>query len=157
MSRLMTSALCLFVATQAWAAGPGDALSVVDPWVRLPAPGAKNTGAFMVIKNSGKVDRKLVEASNPASKVTELHTHLNEGGVMKMRQIPFIEVKANGEAELKPGSLHVMLIDLTAALKEGETIAITLKFDDGTTKVVKAPVRKFDMPSPPAPGTPPSH
>ena len=113
----------------------------------------------MVIKNSGKVDRKLVEASNPASKVTELHTHLNEGGVMKMRQIPFIEVKANGEAELKPGSLHVMMIDLTAALKEGESIAITLKFDDGTTKVVKAPVRKFDMPSPPAsaPGTPPSH
>jgi periplasmic copper chaperone A len=121
-------------------------VSVVEPWVRLPPPGAKNTGAFMVLKNSGKADRKVVSASNPASKVTELHTHIDEGGVKKMRQVPSIEVKAGGSTELKPGSLHVMLIDLTAPLKEGQQVPITLKFDDGSTTVIQAPVRKFDMP-----------
>jgi hypothetical protein len=111
----------------------------------------------MVLKNTGKADRKLIEASNPASKVTELHTHLDEGGVKKMRQVPFIEVKAGGSAELKPGDLHVMLIDLTAPLKEGQVLPITLKFDDGSSTVVQAQVRKFDMPAMPGSAGPMVH
>jgi hypothetical protein len=159
MSKLVAAVSCslLLAAVPALAAPPAFGLEVTDPWVRLPPPGAKNTGAFMLLKNAGAKDLKLVAASNPASKVAELHTHLNEGGVMKMRQVPFIEVKAGGQAELKPGSLHVMLIDLIAPLKEGETIAITLKLEDGSSTVLKAPVRKFDMPPPstsPAPPTP---
>lgn len=153
MSKLAVSLLCLelLAVPGATAAAPAE-ISVVDPWVRLPPPGAVNTGAFMVLKSSGKVDRKVIAASNPASRVTELHTHVDEGGVKKMRQVPFIEVKAGGQTELKPGSLHVMLIDLTAPLAEGQTIALTLKFDDGSTMVVKAPVRKFDLPPSPSPG-----
>ena len=37
-------------------------------------------------------------------------------------------------AELKPGSYHVMLIDLKAPLKEGEAVPLTLSFDDGSTR-----------------------
>ena len=93
-------------------AGAADNVSVQDPYVRLAPPNAPATGAFMVIKNNGDKDVKVLKADNPVSKVTELHTHLNEGGVMKMRPVPSIDIKAKGEAVLKPGSLHVMLIDL---------------------------------------------
>lgn len=126
------------------AAKPAPTVTVAEAWVRLPPPGAKNTGAFMLLTNAGKADRKLVSASNPASKVTELHTHLNEGGVMKMRQVPAMDVKAGGSTRLEPGGLHVMLIDLVATLKEGEQVPLTLTFDDGSTVEVKAEVKKFD-------------
>ena len=123
-------------------AGAADNVSVQDPYVRLAPPNAAATGAFMVIRNTGDKDIKVVKADNPVSKATELHTHLNEGGVMKMRPVPAIEIKAKGEAVLKPGGLHVMMIDLKAPLKEGDSVPITLTFDDGSSKQVDARVVK---------------
>lgn len=59
---------------------------------------------------------------------------------MKMRPVPSVEVKAKGEAVLKPGGLHVMLIDLKAPMKEGDVVPITLTLDDGSTKQFDAKV-----------------
>jgi len=123
-------------------AGAADTVSVQDAYVRLAPPNAPATGAFMVIKNNGAKDVKVLKADNPASKVTELHTHLNEGGVMKMRPVPAIDIKSKSEAVLKPGGLHVMLIDLKAPMKEGDVVPITLNFDDGSSKTVDAKVVK---------------
>lgn len=121
-------------------AGAADNVAVQDAYVRLAPPNAPATGAFMVIKNNGDKDVKVLKADNPASKVTELHTHLNEGGVMKMRPVPAVDIKAKGEAVLKPGGLHIMMIDLKAPMKEGDVVPITLTFDDGSAKTVDAKV-----------------
>jgi copper(I)-binding protein len=123
-------------------AGAADNVTVQDPYVRLAPPNAPATGAFMVIRNNGESDVKVLKADNPLSRVTELHTHINDGGVMKMRPVPGIEIKAKGEAVLKPGGLHVMLIDLKAPMKEGDSVPITLTFDDGSSKQVDARVVK---------------
>jgi copper(I)-binding protein len=141
MKKLTLLAAGLLISAGAFA-GAADNVTVQDPYVRLAPPNAPATGAFMVIKNNGDKDVKVLKADNPASKVTELHTHLNEGGVMKMRPVPAIEVKAKGEAVLKPGGLHVMLIDLKAPMKEGDVVPITLTFDDGSSKKVDAKVVK---------------
>lgn len=121
-------------------AASADNVTVHEPYVRLAPPNAPATGAFMVIKNNGDKDVKVLKADNPASKVTELHTHLNEGGVMKMRPVAAIDIKAKGEAVLQPGGLHVMLINMNAPLKEGDSVPITLTFDDGSSKKVDAKV-----------------
>ena len=121
-------------------AADADRVSVVDPYVRLAPPNAMATGAFMVIRNAGERDVRVVRASNPASRITELHTHLHENGVMKMRPVPAIDIKAGGEAVLKPGGLHVMLIDLKTPLQEGGRLPITLEFADGSSLRVEAPV-----------------
>lgn len=140
----------LMIAGSAFAAGAADSVTVIDPYVRMAPPNAPATGAFMVLKNAGGKDAKVIKADNSASRITELHTHLNEGGVMKMRQVPAIEIKAGGETKLAPGGLHVMMIDMKAPLKEGDTVAITLTFDDGSSKKVEAPVKKMmtSMPTP---------
>jgi copper(I)-binding protein len=143
----LVAALAACLPLTAWAAGAADNIAVVDPYVRMVPPGAMATAAFMVLKNAGAKDVKLVKAENNASKVTELHTHLNEGGVMKMRRVPAIEIKAGGEATLQPGGLHIMLIDLKGPMKDGDKVAITLGFDDGSSKQIEAPVRK-PMPMP---------
>lgn len=123
-------------------AAAADHVSVKDPYVRLAPPNAPTTGAFMVIRNDGDQDIQLVKAANPASRVSELHTHLHEGGVMKMRPVAAIDIKAKGEALLQPGGLHVMMIDLKAPLKEGDVVPITLTFGDGSSKQVDAKVMR---------------
>lgn len=145
MRHIAPAALALAMATlaiSADAAGTADSITVVDPYVRMAPPGAMATAAFMVLKNDGGKDAKLVRAENSVSKITELHTHLNEGGVMKMRQVPAIDIKAKGEAVLRPGGFHVMMIDLKTPLKDGDKVAITLGFEDGSSKQIEALVKK---------------
>lgn len=138
----LSLALLVAASGSAFAAGSADSIIVGDPYVRLMPPGAKATAAFMLLKNAGAGDVKLVKAESAAAGKVELHTHLNEGGVMKMRQVQAIEVKAKGETALKPGSFHIMLIEPAAGLKEGDAVTLTLGFDDGSSKKIDAVVRK---------------
>lgn len=140
MKRLSFLLCALSLSAGAWAAD-ADQVTVVNPYVRLVPPSAPTTAAFFVLKNAGDKDVKLVKAENGASKVTELHTHVNDNGVMKMRQVPAVEVKAKGETALQPGGLHVMLIDLKQPLKDGDNVPLTLTFGDGSSKKIDAPVR----------------
>ena len=129
-----------------------SSIKVDDPYVRLVPPGTPNTGAFMVIKNTGSADRKVVKAESPVAKVVELHNHINDNGVMRMRPVADIDLKAKTEAVLKPGSLHVMLIGLKQDLKEGDQVPITLNFDDGSSTKLEAPVRKIQVQAAPMEG-----
>ena len=116
-------------------------VSVENPYVRAMPPGQTVTGAFMMLQNSGDENRSVVSASSPAAGVVELHTHVNEDGMMKMRQVPKIDVNAGSSTELKPGGLHVMLIDVPEQLKVGDTVEITLVLDNGAEQTLQAPVK----------------
>jgi hypothetical protein len=118
-------------------------LDVENPFVREMPPTAPATGAFMTLHNSSDQELAVVKAESDAAKTVELHTHINDNGVMRMREIPEITVPAMGHTELKPGGLHVMLIGQTRALKEGDMVKITLVMKDGSTKEIDAPVRKI--------------
>ncbi len=138
---LAVAALSASLAGTALAGGAADQISAVDPYVRLVPPGQNVTAAFMVLKNADTKDHRLVKAESPAAKAVELHNHINEGGVMKMRPVKDIEVKAKGETALKPGGLHVMLIGVKP-LRDGETVPLSLQFEDGSSKKIDATVRK---------------
>jgi len=128
-------------------AGDDDKKGIMidDPYVRAVPPGQKNTGVFMKIMNHSDQARTIVAAESDASKIVELHTHVNEDGMMKMRQIPAIEVPANGHAVLKPGGLHVMLIGLNESIEVDKPVAVTLVFKNGERKTIQAPGRKLKM------------
>ena len=104
-------------------------LAIEQPWARASAGPARNSAAFMVIKNSGAADRLIAAAGDVAGRV-ELHTHLMEANVMKMRQVEAIELPAGGSASLQPGGFHVMLIGLKEPLKEGDSFPLTLTFEN---------------------------
>lgn len=132
-------------ASVAFAGSAADSVTAADAYIRAVPPGQPNSAAFMVLKNGDSVDHALVEAASPAAKVVELHTHVHEDGMMKMRPVDKIEIKAGGETALQPGGLHIMLIDLTQPLTPGERVPVTLTFEDGTSKNVEAEVRKLQM------------
>lgn len=104
------------------------ALKIDHPWARASAGPARNSAAFMTIHNAGGADRLVAVAADVSERV-ELHTHMMEGDVMKMRHVEAVEVPANAMAELQPGGFHVMLIGLKAPLKEGEHFPLTLTFE----------------------------
>lgn len=98
------------------------------------------SAAYMVIVNNGAADA-IVKAESDVAASVELHNVVMENNVMQMRPVEAIEVPANGQVELKPGSFHVMLIGLNRDLKEGDEVTIKLTTRSGQTIEVKAPVR----------------
>lgn len=140
LRQLGTLGMLLLVGPNMAAAATADQIQVSAPQIRLMPPNAKVTAAFMVIKNDGNKSIRLVSAESSANKTTEIHAHLNEGGMLRMRQVPFIELKAKEEVALQPGGFHIMMIGLKSPLREGELIPINLIFDDGSSQQVNARV-----------------
>lgn len=124
-------ALALAAATPALA---GDAktgpIEVKGAWVRATPPSAKAAGAYLTLTNAGGDGEgdSLVGASTPAAKVAELHIHLQDGDVMRMRAVKNVDIRPGQTLDFAPGGLHVMLIDLKAPLKPGTAIPLTLEF-----------------------------
>jgi periplasmic copper chaperone A len=122
MKRLLM--LLLFVSTPVLAQ-----MQIEKPWARATAPGAKVAGGYMVIRNAGAAPDRLVSAASPAAAKVELHVHINDNGVMRMREVPGYDVPAKGAFELKPGGAHLMFMELKRPFKEGEKVPVTLKFE----------------------------
>jgi hypothetical protein len=131
---LLTSSLSAFAAVT-------DKVLVSDGYVREVPPGQMVSAAFMTLHNEDMDDHKIISASSPAAKTVELHTHMHENGMMKMRQVPNINIPAGGDALLKPGGLHIMLIGLTQELKKDVPVSVTIKFEDGSVKALSLPVK----------------
>jgi copper(I)-binding protein len=125
-------------------------VTVSDAWVRGTVTGQQATGAFMQLKTPA--DATLVSASSPIAGVVEIHEMKMDGGVMKMSAIKRLGLPAGKAVDLKPGGYHVMLMDLKQPLKEGDTVPVTLTFEDKAGKKqtveVKAPVRALTAPAP---------
>lgn len=105
----------------------GD-LVIAQPWSRAAGQGGTGAG-FLTVSNRGAVADRLLGASTPAARATELHTHMREGEVMRMRPVPAIEIPPGGAVKLEPGGYHLMLIGLAVPLKQGETVPVTLRFE----------------------------
>ncbi|MFM1892226.1 MAG: hypothetical protein RLZ44_1303 [Pseudomonadota bacterium] len=137
------AAALLCGATPAWSGSAAEEVAVHDAYARAVPPVVPNSAAFMTLHNAGTADHTLVSASSPAAATVELHTHINDNGVMRMRPVEGgIAVPAGGSTELQPGGLHVMLIGLHQPLVEGDQVELELTFEDGSTQLLTAPVRK---------------
>lgn len=117
-------------------------VTVEKPFTRSTPPGQKVAGAFMLLKNNTAADIDLIQASSNVSGITEIHETSMQNGVMKMQHIGKITIPAHGSAELKPGGLHIMLMQLQQQLKEGAVITINLKFSDQSSQTIEVPVIK---------------
>jgi copper(I)-binding protein len=137
-SIVITAALLLGLSVTGEAAAAD--IEIVNPFMRA-APMAGGTGAaFMTIKNHGGADR-LLAAEAGISKNVELHTHVKDGDVFRMRKVESLAVASHGTAELKPGGDHIMFIGLNEPVKEGSTVALTLTFEKAGKMMVNVPVQ----------------
>jgi periplasmic copper chaperone A len=130
--------------TQAEAAGDNDTageIMVQDVMARA-APLAGGNGAiyFTLINGAGQADR-LVAVESEVAAAVELHESINENNIMRMEPRPDgFEIPAGGSVALVPGGKHVMLMNLQQPLTEGETITITLRFEQANPMSVTVPI-----------------
>ncbi|MHA1569377.1 MAG: copper chaperone PCu(A)C [Alphaproteobacteria bacterium] len=115
------------------------ALEIEDAWAR---PSAGRTGAaYMKIENKGATPDRLVAVETPRAKRAELHISVMKDDVMRMRQVKGIDVPSGGEAVLRPGGLHVMLMGLAKPLVAGEHFPLTLVFEHAGRTTLDIEVR----------------
>lgn len=116
------------------------ALTISGAFARSSPMVAKAGAGFLTISNSGETDALIAFKSDICEK-PELHTHINDNGMMRMRPVERIDVPANGSVELKPGGLHLMFVDLKERLQEGEQLDVILVFEKAGEVPLKIPVK----------------
>ena len=105
-----------------------EGVTVAHPWARATPGGAKVGGAYLEIKAAGKGDR-LIAAHSPVAGKAEIHNHIMDGGIARMRRVEVITIAGGKSVVLEPSGYHVMLVDLKQPLKEGDLIKLTLVFE----------------------------
>jgi copper(I)-binding protein len=105
------------------------AVKVEQAWVRPTVAGQQGTGGYM--KLTARDGQRLVGASSPVAGVAEIHEMKMDGNVMTMRPIGALDLPAGKTVELKPGGLHLMLMDLKQPLAAGSSVPLTLVLKDG--------------------------
>ncbi len=132
---LIAAALATPLAAQAQ-----TTLQITQPWTRAARAGGQGAG-YLTIRNAGAEADRLLSASSPAAPRMELHTHIREGDVMRMRPVNDIPVPAGQTVQLQPSGLHLMFIGLSDELRQGSTIPVTLVFERAGAVTVQLEVR----------------
>ena len=122
-------------------------VEVSDAWVRATGQGQKATGVFMNL--TAKKATRLVGVKTDLTTSAEVHEMKMEKDVMKMQAVKALDLPAGKTVALKPGSYHVMLMDLSKPLDEGSPVVLTLLFEDAagvkTQQEVNVVAKKMAM------------
>jgi len=118
-------------------------LVISSPVARMSFGRAVNSAGFFTISNHGKQDDVLIGASSDIAKRTELHTHIRDGQIMRMRRIEGgIKVPMGDTVKLQPGGFHIMFIGLAKPLKNGDVFPLTLSFKKAGNITLNMTARK---------------
>lgn len=130
----LTAALLISFAGHAEGdAAVGD-IRVSGAWTRATAPGQDQAGVDLSI--TSKQAAALVGVTSPVARTAELHSMTTEDGMMRMREVKSIELPAGKRVNLGESGYHLMLNELKAPLKEGDSVPLTLSIKVGAQQVV---------------------
>jgi periplasmic copper chaperone A len=135
LKKALLAAIFIF-SSQVFAGG-----DISDAYVRDLIPGRDMSAGFFVFRNTGTDPIILVEASSSASQSVEMHSHVHEGGMMKMRQMPSVTVAPNDTVVFEPGGYHLMLFKCDAAAFKARQVELVLTDAQGNQYRANAEVR----------------
>ncbi len=139
--RLIISAFAAFIFFVGTAKAE-NAMSILCAKAYSTTPAQKNGAVFLRIENKDINDNALLEVKSDIARNIELHTHIIEDDVMRMRAVNAIEIPKSQTSTLSPMGDHIMLIDLNKQLVEGESFQVSLRFKNGQEHLVTVPVYK---------------
>lgn len=135
-SQRLFSLLSLTILLGACEANHG--VAIMDNWVRANAPGQSVGAAYMTLLSAQ--DSTMIKAEADVAGAVEIHSMKMENGVMKMRMLEELPLKAGKTEKLAPGGFHLMLFDLKKPLTAGEVVNFTLSFKDAAGNITKQQV-----------------
>lgn len=117
---------------------------VIQQAYTLPSrPGVPNVAVYFDdVRNTASVADELLSVSTTVAKRAELHEMVMDGQVMRMRELPKIDLPAGASVDMAKGSAyHVMLIGLHEPLQTGDKFPLTLRFRQAGEQTVTVEVR----------------
>lgn len=119
-------------------------LEIAHPWSQELPPNAPTVAAYFVINNTGTTSDRLLSVDSPIAGVAQLHEHVKQDDLMKMQQVPAVEIPAGGTVTFAPMAYHVMLMELKdrSLLSDGKRFALTLHFEKSGAVTVDVTVQK---------------
>ena len=133
-------AMCA-AAASATAAEP-SCVTVREGWVRLPPPGVTMAAGYGEIHNGCRTPVTVVAAGSKAFGDVSLHETTLVDGVSRMRAVERLPIAAGATVELKPGGLHLMLMQPEVPLSEDKVLPLRLSLEDGRKVDGQLQVRK---------------
>jgi len=122
-------------------------VTVDGAWARATVPNQSATGAFMRL--TAQKDVMLTGARSPVAGIVEVHEMWLDKDIMRMRPADRVPLKARQTIELRPGGLHVMMMDLKKQIKAGERVPLTLLFTAADGSVLQVEVNATSASAPP--------
>ncbi len=135
--------IALFVSALSWltpptfaqntpVTNPIDAPVISNVWIKATIPGSNVSAAYLRIKSAKAV--RLVKAETPVAGIAELHSMNMKDGVMEMKAEDAFTVPAGNAIELKPGGMHIMLMQVARPINVGDKVPLTLTFEGANKK-----------------------
>jgi hypothetical protein len=109
------------------AARAGVAIS--HQWLRYVAPSVPAAGYFRLRNNSDKAVLFDGAESSACGKLA-LHESVVQNGTVRMEVVQAISVPPGGAVSFQPGAYHLMCMSPTHAVRPGQTVTVTLQFQD---------------------------
>ncbi|CAM4348671.1 copper chaperone PCu(A)C [Pseudoalteromonas ostreae] len=104
---------------------------VSNAQVRGFLPGSQSSVGYLTLFNHGDTTVTLIKASLEGLGRVEVHEHRHVNGMMKMKKVDALEIKAHQQLDFKPGGYHLMVFEPKEPLKIGQELKLTLYFSNG--------------------------
>lgn len=144
VQKLIVGLLSVLLPLPSIAGGAIEDIAVTDVQILAMSEGQINTAAYMKLVNDCRCEEHaLIAAYSPVAREIELHSYEEANGRMKMRQIDEIILQSNSELIFKPGGPHLMLMGVKKQIKDGDSVPLTLEFEDGSRLELTAHVKKM--------------
>jgi copper(I)-binding protein len=119
-------------------------LEIAHPWSQELPPNAPTVAAYFVIDNKGKAADRLLSVDSPIAGEAQLHEHVMQNDLMKMQQVPSVDIPAGGTVMFAPMAYHVMLVNLKdrSLLSDGKRFPLTMHFEKAGDVTVDVAVQK---------------
>ncbi|MGB0892892.1 MAG: copper chaperone PCu(A)C [Parashewanella sp.] len=116
-------------------------VNLVSGFIRLLPATVPNTAAYLTLENHGKA-KQIIAAETPVAQEAQLHTLIEEKGLIKMREVTSYALPSHGQLILEPTGNHIMILGLKKPLLENQQVPLTLIFADQTKLNISLPVKK---------------
>lgn len=134
----MPSIVCLLLSACLLAGCGGDAPSAAlapaathNAWIRLGPPDAMMLAGYLRIDNPSNQPMRLRAIESDAFGAISVHTTELVDGVSRMRELHDFTVPAGGRMLLEPGAMHLMLMQPSRNLSEGDEVALKFTWAQG--------------------------
>jgi hypothetical protein len=104
-------------------------ITVAGAWARPTLGQSRTVAGYLTILNGGANADRLVAVETEVARAAEIHATVVDGDVMQMRRVESLEIPPGGRVMLRPGDMHLMLIDVDRQLKQGELVTVTFRFE----------------------------